>query len=99
MATGGAPPVLNGRYSLSRPLGNGSFGEVWLARDLLLDAEVAVKVLAPHVKLDAALLEVQLLNRLRAHERVVTIRNVELQPPSPLIVMDYEPGGSVGAAT
>jgi serine/threonine protein kinase len=63
---------------------------------LVLDEEVAVKVLAKHVKLDAALLEVQLLNRLRAHARVATIRDVELQPPSPLIVMNYEPGGSVG---
>lgn len=97
MATGGGPPLLNGRYSLIRQLGNGSFGEVWLARDLILEDEVAIKILAPHVKLDAALLEVQLLNRLRAHDRVVTIRDIELQPPSPIIIMDFASGGSVGA--
>lgn len=90
------PVIHNGRYTLIRSLGSGSFGEVWLAQDVLQGDEVAIKLLAPHVLLDAALLEAQVLTRLRRHERVVTIRNIELSPPVPFIAMDFMPGGSVG---
>ena len=86
----------NGRYGLFQRLGSGFFGEVWRSRDNLQGDEVAVKLLGHNVTLDAALLETQLLTRLRAHERVITIRNVELAPPAPFIVMEYLPAGSVG---
>ena len=36
---------LAGRYRLESPLGHGGAGEVWRGRDLVLDREVAVKVL------------------------------------------------------
>ncbi len=39
--------VLAGKYSLVRPLGAGSMGQVWVARNGATDAEVAVKVLLP----------------------------------------------------
>ena len=38
--------ILNDRYQLLRPIGRGSFGEVWMAKDLQLDITVAVKVYA-----------------------------------------------------
>lgn len=38
--------ILNDRYQLLRPIGRGSFGEVWMAKDLQLDIVVAVKVYA-----------------------------------------------------
>ena len=38
--------ILNNRYQLVRPIGRGSFGEVWMAKDLQLDITVAVKVYA-----------------------------------------------------
>ena len=38
--------ILNGRYQLLCPIGRGSFGEVWMAKDLQLDITVAVKVYA-----------------------------------------------------
>jgi serine/threonine-protein kinase len=97
MASSSLPVIHNGRYPLVRSLGSGSFGEVWLASDVFQGDDVAIKLLAPHVQLDAALLEAQVLTRLRLHERVVTIRNIELAPPVPFIAMDYMPGGSVGA--
>jgi serine/threonine protein kinase len=64
-------------------------GEVWRGRDVWQDAEVAIKLVGPHVTLDEVLLETQLLTRLREHDRVVTIGNVAIAPPLPYIVMDY----------
>jgi serine/threonine protein kinase len=96
MASGPTPVIHQGRYSLIRELGSGSFGEVWLARDNLQGDEVAIKLLGKHVHLDAALLETQIMTRLRHHQHVITIRNVELRPPLPFITMDFEPGGSLG---
>lgn len=93
----GAGTLVDGRYVLVAPLGHGNFGEVWRARDVWQNAEVAVKLVGPHVTLDEVLLEAQNLTRLRAHERVVTIRNVQIAPPMPYIVMDYLPAGSVEA--
>jgi serine/threonine-protein kinase len=93
----GQQPLIANRYRLAEHLGNGNFGEVWRGRDTQQGAEVAVKLVAPHVTLDEVLLETQLLTRLRDHDRVVTIRNVSIEPPLPFIVMDYLPKGSVEA--
>lgn len=95
----------NGRYVLTRELGSGFFGEVWYGRDVVQDAEVAVKLLPLDVNLDPALvqqtvagilLETRLMTRLREGDRIVTIRNVEIEPPLSFIVMDYLANGSVG---
>jgi len=88
-------PLIANRYRLVRHLGNGNFGEVWRGRDTQQDVEVAVKLVAPYVTLDEVLLETQLLARLRDHDRVVTVRNVSIEPPVPFIVMDYLANGSV----
>ena len=40
-----AGSVLNGRYHLEREVGSGGFARVYLARDLLLQRRVALKVL------------------------------------------------------
>lgn len=94
----------NGRYVLSNFLGRGSFGEVWAGRDVVQDASVAVKLIDLGVHLDpaliqqaaaGALLETRILTRLRQSDRIVTIRNVALEPPMAFIVMDYLPRGSV----
>lgn len=90
-------PLIANRYRLAGHLGNGSFGEVWRGRDMQQDVEVAIKLIGPHVTLDEVLLETQLLTRLRDHDRVVTVRNVSIDPPVPFIVMDYLPKGSVEA--
>jgi serine/threonine protein kinase len=100
-------PILlqNGRYVLSRQLGAGFFGEVWYGRDVVQDAEVAVKLLPLDVNLDPTLLqqtaagillETRLMTRLRKGDRIVTIRNVEIEPPLSFIVMDYLAKGSIG---
>ena len=42
--------IINGRYKLIRPIGQGSFGEVWLAADQQVGIDVAIKI---YVALDA----------------------------------------------
>ena len=44
-APGGAAPIYNGRYELSNQIARGGTAQVYLARDLLLDRPVALKVL------------------------------------------------------
>lgn len=87
-------PVPGGRYFLVKRLGDGNFGEVWLADDDHEGDQVAIKFLDPGTAIDAVLAETKVQARLREHDRVVGIRNVGLSPPRAHIVMEYVPGGS-----
>jgi len=55
--TPAGPTIFNDRYELHRKLARGGMADVYLARDLLLDRPVAVKVLFPEHARDASFVE------------------------------------------
>jgi eukaryotic-like serine/threonine-protein kinase len=89
--------LARGRYIVREQdkLGDGYFGEVYRGRDTHQDAAVAIKLFRADVEFDQVMLEAQLQTRLSGHARVVSIRNVVLEPPRPFVVMDYFAAGSV----
>ncbi len=52
-----APPIYNGRYELRNQIARGGTAQVYLARDLLLDRPVALKVLFPELSSDSSFVE------------------------------------------
>lgn len=89
-----------GRYRLERRLGSGAFAVVWLARDDVLEAPVAVKVLAENWagRLDVRerfLEEARLLRR-AGSSRVAQVYDIgELPDGRPYFVMEYADGGTL----
>ena len=71
--------IVAGKYRLSHQIGDGGMGEVWRARHLSLDAEVAVKFTRPELLDDSARLRL-------SHEARVLAR---LDHPSIVRVLDF----------
>jgi serine/threonine protein kinase len=89
-----------GKYLTRRTLGAGSFATVWLAYDEMLDAEVAVKVLAdnwarnPDVR-RRFIEEAKLMRRID-HDRVVRVHDVDEMPDGrPFFVMTLADRGTL----
>lgn len=86
------------KYQLISKIGAGSFGEVWLAHDLAVQREYAVKVLQPGISVDERLREAQIGNRLE-HNNLVYIHQADVVPVAGdhavILAMDYQPNGSV----
>ena len=93
-------PARFGRYRVERRIGSGSFATVWLARDEVLDAPVAVKVLADNWahRLDVRERfeeEARILRRADS-DRVVRVHDIgELDDGRPYFVMTYADGGTL----
>ena len=93
-------PQRIGPYAIERLLGVGSFATVWLGYDPVLDAHVAIKVLAENWSHDLRvrerfLDEARLLRRLE-HERLVRVHAVgELPDGRPYAVLAWADGGSL----
>ncbi|MEX2587406.1 MAG: protein kinase [Actinomycetota bacterium] len=91
-------PVRVGRYVLGPVLGVGGFAVVVRARDELLDADVAVKILTPRHAGDPEVRErfvreARMLRRVRS-PAVVTVHDVgETKDGRPYLVMDLAGGG------
>ncbi|MDX3246865.1 serine/threonine-protein kinase, partial [Streptomyces sp. ME18-1-4] len=93
--------VIAGRYRLMSRIGAGGMGRVWLAYDLQLACEVAVKEIVfaqdlPEPELAArvarARSEARMAARLRDHPHVATVHDVVEEDGLPWIVMAYVPG-------
>ena len=83
-----------GRFETVRLLGRGGMGEVYLARDPLIDRLVAVKLLSAAfdaVARDRFTREARAAGRL-AHDHIVTIFDVGEHQGQPFIAMEYIPG-------
>lgn len=93
-----APGMNLYKYQLVSRIGSGSFGEVWLAHDLAVQREYAVKILQPGVSIDARLREAQIGNRLK-HNNLVYVHQADVVPVAGdhavILAMDYQPNGSV----
>ncbi len=105
--TGSAEPgpsyLVAGRYRLVKRIGRGGMGAVWVARDQLLDRDVAVKQVLSVADMSH---EEALTNRQRAmregriaarlsHRNAVSMHDVALDGEEPWLVMEYLPSHSV----
>ena len=90
------PTVFNDRYELHRKLARGGMADVYLARDLLLDRPVAVKVLFSEYAKDETFVE-RFRREARAaanlnHPNIVAIYDWGQQYGTYFIVMEYVEG-------
>ncbi|HLI50447.1 MAG TPA: protein kinase [Thermomicrobiaceae bacterium] len=88
--------ILNGRYRLDEPIGEGGMAIVYRGYDLLLNRPVAIKVLRDQFGGDANFLarferEAQSAARL-AHPNIVSVYDVGEDRQTRYIVMEYIPG-------
>jgi len=94
--TPASPTVFNDRYELHRKLARGGMADVYLARDLLLDRPVAVKVLFTEFARDAAFVErfrreAQSAANLN-HPNIVAVYDWGAQYGTYFMVMEYVDG-------
>ncbi|MEE2769448.1 MAG: Stk1 family PASTA domain-containing Ser/Thr kinase [Actinomycetota bacterium] len=93
------PTVFNGRYELHRQLARGGMAEVFLARDLLLDRPVAVKVLFDEFSNDPSFVERFRREAQRAanlnHPNIVSVYDWGEERGTYFIVMEYVEGRSL----
>jgi eukaryotic-like serine/threonine-protein kinase len=92
--------ALAGEYSLQRELGRGGMGIVFLAREVQLDRDVAIKVLPSHLARSAASRE-RFLREARtaaglSHPNIVPIHRVGEAGAFVFFVMSYVEGETLG---
>lgn len=88
--------LLNDRYQLVRSLGKGGMAEVYLARDLMLERDVALKILRQDFSGDDDFRE-RFRQEAKAaanlsHANIVTVHDFGLDENRLFIVMEYVPG-------
>ncbi|MGH2786938.1 MAG: serine/threonine-protein kinase [Actinomycetota bacterium] len=91
--------LIQDRYELMEPIGQGGMAEVWLTRDRRLDRSVAIKFLARRFGEDADNLvrffaEAQAVARIQ-HSGIVTVLDFGEFEDHPFLVMYYMAGGSL----
>ena len=99
--TSSQPPVFSERYELVRHIARGGMAQVYLAKDLLLDRQVALKVLFPELSVDPAFVrrfrrEAQAAASL-SHRNIVSIYDWGQGESTYCIVMEYVDGRTLSA--
>jgi serine/threonine-protein kinase len=98
--TGRGPhPISIGRYQVVRLIGRGGMGDVYLARDPVLDRDVAVKLISEDV--DTPRSRQRLVQEARAagrlqHPNIVTVFDAGEHEDQPFIAMEYVRGETLG---
>jgi serine/threonine protein kinase len=91
-------PRTFGRYAVKRLIGQGGFGQVYLARDPLLEREVAIKTPAGAFWAgEDVLAEARALARL-SHPAIVAVLDAGIEEGQAYIVLELVPGGSLESA-
>ncbi len=96
MSSSGNRSVVNDRYEIERRIGRGGMADVFLARDLLLDRPVAIKVLFPEFATDPAFVErfrreAQAAANL-THPNIVAVYDWGRAGTTYFMAMEYVPG-------
>src|SRR5579872_4078708 len=96
-----AAQVFNDRYELVRHIARGGMAQVYLARDLLLDRPVALKVLFPELSVDRAFVE-RFRREAKAaanltHPNIVSIYDWGQGENTYFIVMEYVDGRTLSS--
>ena len=91
--------TLEGRYEITRLLGRGGMAVVFLAQDLILERQVAIKVLPPDMSHDSQLIlrfqqEAKTAAKLD-HPNIIPIYRVESEAGLVYFVMKYVAGSSL----
>jgi hypothetical protein len=80
-----------GAYEVRRPLGSGAFADVYLARHVLLEQDVALKIIRSAVAEDREREGAKIMSRLR-HPHVVSVQFADRIDGRLVIAMDYVEG-------
>lgn len=101
MSTTSPPPVFSERYELVRHIARGGMAQVYLAKDLLLDRSVALKVLFPELSVDQSFVrrfrrEAQAAASL-SHPNIVSIYDWGQGESTYCIVMEFVDGQTLSA--
>jgi serine/threonine-protein kinase len=93
-------PERIGRFEVTRLLGRGGMGDVYLARDPVLDRPVAIKLIGGGLEDERArrrlVREARTAGRLR-HPNIVTVFEVGEHDNGSFIAMEYVPGETLGS--